>query len=326
MAPDAVNRHAGWTATSTVWSVPYRPDDTWLHLALIADAYERGGWPAPEGRIRPVGMLRGQSLAVPLLDGTWRLDSTPDPVSHAHTLGRWALVATAERAGFGGLVPVRRAADMRFGELTVLAGMHPRRIVVAGPNLPTVEITRHGEGEDIDPVDPIGTRRARQLTLLVNNRQGALLPSPGGSGRSAYDVAAVAWNRGYRMRPTGPEQAEVTRNDVRVARLLRGDPAPDRRYAVGWDPVADGIDRAMVHALASAFRVGAATFRERIRAEQRRRSALAAAGAAGAGAGAGGAGAGWAGADGSAQAARVLLERGVDGQCARHHQAEQRIW
>ena len=290
-------------------SVGDRPDDSWLHLALIADAYERGGWPAPDGRIRPVDALRGQWLAVPLLDGTWRRDSTPDPVSHAHVLGRWALVATTERAGFTELVRVRWADDVRFGELTVSAGAYPRRIVVAGPNLPTVEVARHGPGDDIEPADPIGTRRANQLTLVVNSRRGVLLPSRNGSGRAAYDVEALAWSRRYRLRQTGPEHAEVTRNDLRVARLLRGYPQPDRRYAVGWDPAADAVDRALVHALASAFRIGATTFRERARAGQRRRAALAAG----------------AGRSVVAQAPGVLLERGVDGQRARHHQAEQRV-
>jgi hypothetical protein len=288
-------------------SVPDRPDDSWLHLALIADAYERGGWPAPDGRIRPVDALRGPWLAVPLLDGTWRRDGTADPVAHAHVLGRWALVATTERAGFTELVPVRCADDVRFGELTISAGAHPRRIVVAGPNLPTVEIARHGPGDDIEPVDPIGTRRPRQLTLLVNGRRGVLLPSATGSGRAAYDVDALAWSRRYKLRQTGPEHAEVTRNDLRVARLLRGDAAPDRRYAVGWDLAADAIDRALAHALASAFRIGATTLRERVRAGQRRRAAVAAARSV------------------VAQAPGVLLERGVDGQCARHYQAEQGV-
>ena len=62
------------------WTFP--GDDSWLHLALIADAYERGGWPAPDGRIRPVPVLRGPWLAVPLRDGTWRRDDE----RHANTL------------------------------------------------------------------------------------------------------------------------------------------------------------------------------------------------------------------------------------------------
>jgi len=252
--------------------VPDRPDDAWLHLSLIADAYERGGWPAPLGRIRPLAALRGRSLAVPLLDGTWRRDIGPDPVAHAHTLGNRAVVATTARVGFGALTPVRSAHDIRFGPLTVSACPHPRRIVVTGPNLPAVEIVRHGPGEDIEPADPIGTRRADQLGLTMNGRQGALLPRRGGSGRSGYDVAAAVWSRRYDLRQTGPAHAEILRNELRVARLLRGDPAPDRRYAVGWDPVADAIDRAVVHALASAFRIGATTLRERVRAARRHRT------------------------------------------------------
>jgi len=252
-----------------------------------------------------VDALRGHWLAVPLLDGTWRRDGTPDPVAHAHMLGRWALVATTERAGFTELVRVRVANDVRFGELTVSAGVHPRRIVVAGPNLPTVEIARHGPGDDIEPVDPIGTRRARLLTLQVNGRSGVLLPSRNGSGRAAYDVDAHAWSRRYKLRQIGPEHAEVTRNDLRVARLLRGDPEPDRRYAVGWDLAADAIDRALVHALASAFRIGATTYRERVRA---RRAAQPAATA-----------------PVSVRAAGILLERGVDGQRARQYEAEQGV-
>src|SRR5262249_4159787 len=102
--------------------------------------------------------------------------------------------------------------------------------------------------------------------LPGTGRAGWRLPRRNGSGGSGYDVEAMAGSRRYELRQTGPEHAEVLRNDTRVARLLRGDPEPDRRYAVGWDLVADGVDRAMVHALASAFRIGASTLRERIRA------------------------------------------------------------
>src|SRR5262249_8378844 len=177
----------------TVCRVGDTPDDTWLNLALIADAYERGGWPAPGGRIRPLGALPGPSLAVPLLDGTWRRDTPADPIGHAHALGGWALVSTTARAGSGTLAPVRLADARGFGALTVSASTPPRRIVVAGPNLPTVEITRHGPGEDVEPTDPIGTRRARHLGLTVNGRAGVLLPRRNGSGRSGYDVDAMAW-------------------------------------------------------------------------------------------------------------------------------------
>jgi hypothetical protein len=283
--------------------------DAWLYLALIADAYERGGWPAPEGRIRPVGALAGTFLAVPLLDGTWRADGTADPIARAHELGAVAVTATTARAGFAELVTFRRAEDVRFGALTVSAGVHPRRIVVAGPNLPTVEITRHGPGDDLAPEDPIGTRRAGQLTLLVNGRQGVLLPNRRGPGRTGHDVEAAAWNRRYRLRQTGAEHAEVLRGEERVARLLRGDPEPDRRYAVGWDQVADGIDRAMTHALASAFRVGATTLRERMRSARTVPAPVSATPL-------------W---PSLAQPAGVLLERGVDRQGAGHHQAQQRI-
>jgi hypothetical protein len=255
--------------------VPDGPDDSWLHLALIADAYERGGWPAPDGRIRPVAALREPWLAVPLLDGTWRRDTVADPTAHAHVLGHWAMVATTARAGPAGLVTFRRVPDRRFGEVTVSAASHPRRIVVCGPGLPTVEITRHGPGEDVEPADPIGTRRPGHLGLVMNSRPGVLLPARSGSGRAAYDVDAVAWSRQYRLRQSAPDQAEVVRNGLRVARLLRGDPAPDRRYAIGWELAADAVDRAMVHALASAFRIGATTFGERVRARRARQARLA---------------------------------------------------
>jgi hypothetical protein len=244
------------------------PDDAWLHLALIADAYERGGWPVPGGRIRPLAALGGSELVLPLVDGTWRRDEAPDPVRRARALGARAVAETTRRAGFGELVPVRQANDVRFGEIVVAASPHPRRIVVRGPALPTVEIVRHAAGDDFDPVDPIGTRRAGALTLHVNGRPGVLLASGQGSGREAYDVVAVAWSRRYTLHQLSPEHAEVLRGEERVARLLRGDPEPSRRYAVGWDLVADAIDRAMTHALASAFRVGATTWRERMRARQ----------------------------------------------------------
>jgi hypothetical protein len=240
-------------------------EDAWLHLALIAEAYERGGWPAPGGRLRPLETLRGD-LLLPLVDGTWRRDSSaPDPVRRARELGARVARETTARAGFADLVTVRRDNDVRFGEIVVAASPYPRRIVVRGPNLPTVEIARHGPGEDFDPADPIGTREERALTLHINGRRGVLLTSDQGSGREAYDVVAVAWGRRYTLHQLAPDRAEILRAEERVARLLTGDPEPARRYAVGWDLTANAIDRAMTHALAAAFRVGATTWRERLR-------------------------------------------------------------
>jgi hypothetical protein len=240
-------------------------EDAWLHLALIADAYERGGWPGPGGRIRPLQTLRGDALGLPLIDGTWRRDGAPDPIRRASELGARAAAETRTRAGFADLVTVRRDNDVRFGEIVVAASPYPRRIVVRGPRLPTVEIARHAAGEDFEPADPIGSRSARALTLHVNGRPGVLLASGQGSGREAYDVVAVAWSRRYTLHQVGPDRAEVLRGEERVARLLTGDPEPGRRYAVGWDLTAHAIDRAMTHALAAAFRVGATTWRERLR-------------------------------------------------------------
>jgi hypothetical protein len=250
--------------TSTVWPVA---DDAWLHLALIADAYERGGWPVPGGRIRPLQTLTGSDLALPLIDGTWRRDEAPDPIRRAHELGARAQKATTKRAGFADLVIIRVDSDVRFGDIVVAASPHPRRIVVRGPELPTVEIARHADGDDFEPADPIGTRRDRALTLHVNGRPGVLLAGGQGSGREAFDIVAVAWSRRYTLHHLSPDRAEVLRGDERVARLLRGDPEPARRYAVGWDLSANAIDRALTHALASAFQVGATTWRERTRAK-----------------------------------------------------------
>jgi hypothetical protein len=243
-------------------------DDAWLHLALIAEAYERGGWPVPGGRIRPLRVLNGMQLVVPLVDGTWLRDDAPNAIRRAHELGEHALSATPRRADFADLVTIRTANDVRFGQIVVAASAHPRRIVVRGPALPTVEIVRHAEGEDFAPADPIGTRRDRALTLHINGRPGVLIASGQGSGRERYDVVAVAWGRRYALHHLDPDRAEVLRGGERVARLLRGDPEPSRRYAVGWDLTANAVDRAMTHALASAFRVGATTWRERVRAKQ----------------------------------------------------------
>lgn len=240
-------------------------EDAWLHLALIADAYERGGWPGPGGRLRPLQTLGGAPLVLPLIDGTWRQDGAPDPIRRAYELGARAAAETTARAGFADLVTVRRDNDVRFGEIVVAASPHPRRVVVRGPRLPTVEIARHAPGEDFEPADPIGSRSGRALTLHVNGRPGVLLASGQGTGREAYDVVAVAWSRRYTLHQLGPDRAEVLRGEERVARLLRGDPEPGRRYAVGWDLTANAIDRALTHALAAAFRVGATTWRERLR-------------------------------------------------------------
>src|SRR5262249_28597488 len=171
-----------------------------------------------------------------------------------------------------------------------------------------------------------GSGGAGHRGLPGNGGAGVLLPRRNGSGRSGYDVDAMAWSRRYELRQTGPEHAEVLRNDTRVARLLRGDPEPDRRYAVGWDLVADGVDRAMVHALAAAFRIGASTLRERIRAARQQaareravphqatqRQRPGAPGRVGPALPA------------SAQPAGVLLQGGVNGQSAGHHQAEQGV-
>lgn len=223
--------------------------------AVIAEGYERGGWPHPVGRFRPLTTLAGSVLPVPWIDGTWQWLPHPEPATLARQIGAEALRQGA-RAGFGTLVPFRRATDVRFGEIIVSASLNPHRIVVSGPALPTVTLTRTEAAEQSNWADPIGTRDPVALALTVHGQPGVIQPGPGGARRDGFDVVVAAWGRRYEFRQIGPDHAAVYRGEQRIARLLRGDPEPDRRYAVGWDAAADAVDRAIVYTVASAFRIG----------------------------------------------------------------------
>ena len=82
--------------------------------------------------------------------------------------------------------------------------------------------------------------------------------------RSSYDVRAQVDKREYLLSQKGRRRAVVLRDGLLVAELVR--PAaytasrPRYKDAVPWGAEADGVDVAMTHSLANAYRVGADGF------------------------------------------------------------------
>ncbi|MDI6099134.1 hypothetical protein QLQ12_11050 [Actinoplanes sp. NEAU-A12] len=108
---------------------------------------------------------------------------------------------------------------------------------------------------------PIGTRKAANLRMLVNDEAARLRPGPGRFARGSYKVAVVHDSVTYRLRPKSPDTSRLTRDGVRLGDF---ELKSDGSVSVDWfEENRDSVtptDAAIGYALATAFGTGAQFF------------------------------------------------------------------
>lgn len=107
------------------------------------------------------------------------------------------------------------------------------------------------------------SRKGKAVRLAVAGATAELQPGSGRLTRPSFDVGAQVNERAYLLSQTGRRTAQVLRDGRLVVSLRRSSAygkGPRYDGDPDWAAVADSLDVALAHSLASAYRVGAYGF------------------------------------------------------------------
>ncbi|AXB41593.1 hypothetical protein [Amycolatopsis albispora] len=148
------------------------------------------------------------------------------------------------------LTGTRAVDDEHYGELTIRTSDERDVVEVSGVRVPTV-VLRRSPGVEPNKFVPIGTRKARHLTMTVNGTGAELRPGPGRLTRRSYRIELTLAGTHYKFTPDINDDMLLTRDGTKIASFTLND---DGEFFVHWD--SDGAqpaDAAIGYALSAAF-------------------------------------------------------------------------
>lgn len=105
----------------------------------------------------------------------------------------------------------RSVHDPLLGTVEVTRDLVGRRFTVGGEGLPTASITRSATTAPVREHVPIGTRRAADLSLVLDGEPALLRPSPGRLSRRSFRVRVECGGSRWLFTPATPDATRLVR-------------------------------------------------------------------------------------------------------------------